>query len=355
MDSETKNKLSTIWIYPDVSPSHLNLTAAFLLSIAPSSPKSRWTKGPLVRQTRRARADRRSGADAGQVRSAFALGAQGTGSLVGGHIIPHPINQQAKSLFISPPHDPPYIFTSGGPAVERTSQRRRLTREVKGKVEMKGKRERCKSIWKWLAETASIAVFTHYPQRRNKCQVSCSFFPHFPPFVCPGRSRQSRDCPVQHIKMSLTLTSDLVAQYQEQVESEASSSLAMNACWKSDPLDMCLRRNKVVECNHIFTHKVENEGRPVTNQKSSGRCWIFACLNVMRIPFMKACNIDEFEFSQAYLFFWDKIERCNYFLNKMVECAKRGEEVEGRLVSFLLHDPISDGGQWDMLVNLITK
>ncbi|XP_042876723.1 bleomycin hydrolase-like isoform X2 [Penaeus japonicus] len=155
--------------------------------------------------------------------------------------------------------------------------------------------------------------------------------------------------------MSLTLTSDLVAQYQEQVEGEASSSVAMNACWKSDPLDMCLRRNKVVECNHIFTHKVENEGRPVTNQKSSGRCWIFACLNVMRIPFMKACNIDEFEFSQAYLFFWDKIERCNYFLNKMVECAKRGEDVEGRLVSFLLHDPISDGGQWDMLVNLITK
>lgn len=52
---------------------------------------------------------------------------------------------------------------------------------------------------------------------------------------------------------------------------------------------------------------------------------------------------------------FEQIERCNYFLNKMVECAKRGEEVEGRLVSFLLHDPINDGGQWDMLINLINR
>ncbi|XP_066968341.1 bleomycin hydrolase [Macrobrachium rosenbergii] len=155
--------------------------------------------------------------------------------------------------------------------------------------------------------------------------------------------------------MSLKLTHELVAQYQEQVEIDPNSCLAMNACWKVDPLEMCIRRSKVIETNHIFTHKVENEGRPVTNQKSSGRCWIFACLNVMRLPFIKQYNLDEFEFSQSYLFFWDKIERCNYFLNKMVECAKRGEEVQGRLVSFLLHDPTSDGGQWDMLVNLITR
>ncbi|KAK8749943.1 hypothetical protein OTU49_015141 [Cherax quadricarinatus] len=155
--------------------------------------------------------------------------------------------------------------------------------------------------------------------------------------------------------MSLALTSELVEQYREQVESESSSVLAMNACFKADPLDMCLCRSKVIATNHVFTHKVESEGRPVTNQKSSGRCWIFACLNVMRLPFIKQYNLEEFEFSQSYLFFWDKLERCNYFLNKMVECTRRGEDVEGRLVSFLLHDPVNDGGQWDMIVNLITR
>lgn len=100
---------------------------------------------------------------------------------------------------------------------------------------------------------------------------------------------------------------------------------------------------------------MESEGKPVTNQKNSGRCWVFAALNCMRIPLMKSLNIDEFEFSQAYLFFWDKIERSNFFLNNIVETAKRNEPIDGRLVSFLLNDPISDGGQWDMLVNLINK
>lgn len=93
----------------------------------------------------------------------------------------------------------------------------------------------------------------------------------------------------------------------------------------------------------------------MTNQKSSGRCWIFATLNAIRIPFMKAHNLEEFEFSQAYLFYWDKIERCNYFLNNVVETARRNEPVDGRLVSFLLHDPTCDGGQWNMICNLINK
>lgn len=92
----------------------------------------------------------------------------------------------------------------------------------------------------------------------------------------------------------------------------------------------------------------------MTNQKSSGRCWIFAALNSIRIPFMKKNNLDEFEFSQTHLFYWDKIERCHYFLNNIVETVAKGEEVTGRLISFFLNDPVSDGGQWDMICNLIS-
>lgn len=75
----------------------------------------------------------------------------------------------------------------------------------------------------------------------------------------------------------------------------------------------------------------------INQSKSSGRCWIFAALNVIRIPFIKHFNLEDFEFSQGYLFYWDKIERCNFFLNNIVETAKRNEPVDGRLVSFLLH------------------
>ena len=77
----------------------------------------------------------------------------------------------------------------------------------------------------------------------------------------------------------------------------------------------------------------------------------------MRIPFIKEKNIEDFEFSQAYLFFWDKIERSNYFLNTIADSYRRTpkEHVGGRLVSFLLGNPICDGGQWDMVVNLVEK
>ncbi|KAJ8266289.1 hypothetical protein GJAV_G00128720 [Gymnothorax javanicus] len=73
----------------------------------------------------------------------------------------------------------------------------------------------------------------------------------------------------------------------------------------------------------------------------------------MRLPFMKNFNLEEFEFSQSYLFFWDKMERCYYFLHAFVEVAKKNEPVDGQLVQFLLTNPVNDGGQWHMLVNLI--
>ena len=68
---------------------------------------------------------------------------------------------------------------------------------------------------------------------------------------------------------------------------------------------------------------------------------------------MKKYDITEFEFSQAHLFFWDKIERTNYWLENFIKTRK--EPLDGRLLGFMLTDPYSDGGQWDMLVNLINK
>lgn len=146
-----------------------------------------------------------------------------------------------------------------------------------------------------------------------------------------------------------------VSKWKKDFYSCPKNVLAQNVCSRVDPMDVCISRNGIQNTQHVFTYKVETEGKPLTNQKSSGRCWLFAALNCIRIPFIKAYNLDEFEFSQGFLFYWDKIERCNYFLTNIVETAERGEDVSGRLVSFLLSDPTCDGGQWDMLVNLITK
>lgn len=133
------------------------------------------------------------------------------------------------------------------------------------------------------------------------------------------------------------LTDDTFKKWRDEFNKCEKNILAQNACSRFDPFEVALSRKVLENTQHVFTYKVESEGKPLTNQKNSGRCWIFAALNSIRIPFMKQYNLDEFEFSQTYLFYWDKIERCHYFLNNIIETAAKGEEVTGRVVSFLLN------------------
>ncbi|XP_069801742.1 bleomycin hydrolase [Dendropsophus ebraccatus] len=155
--------------------------------------------------------------------------------------------------------------------------------------------------------------------------------------------------------MSTGLSLEKTAAFRKKLKAEPRFVLAQNVATCSDPLEVCLQRQTVQDSVHVFQHTIPAEGKPVTNQKNSGRCWIFSCLNVMRLPFIKKFNLEEFEFSQPHLFFWDKVERCNYFLNAFVETAHQNEPIDGRLMQFLLSNPSNDGGQWDMLVNLIEK
>ncbi|XP_066261298.1 bleomycin hydrolase isoform X1 [Euwallacea similis] len=151
------------------------------------------------------------------------------------------------------------------------------------------------------------------------------------------------------------LTKEVFDKFKKAFLAEDKNLLAQNVCTKQDPFELALSRKVVENTQHVFNTKIEAEAKPMTNQKSSGRCWLFAALNVIRLPVIKHFNLEDFEFSQGYLFYWDKLERCNFFLNNVVETARRNEPVDGRLVSFLLYDPTCDGGQWDMIVNLINK
>ncbi|XP_034828093.1 bleomycin hydrolase [Maniola hyperantus] len=143
--------------------------------------------------------------------------------------------------------------------------------------------------------------------------------------------------------------------FRNEFYSNPKNELAQNACARFDPFEVAINKRRTDGSLHVYNIKIESEGKPVTNQENTGRCWLFAALNVMRLPFMKKYCIDEFEFSQSYLFFWDKIERSHYWLNNIVTTTRQGEELDGRLVNFLLKDPINDGGQWDMVVNLVNK
>ncbi|CAF1639722.1 unnamed protein product [Adineta ricciae] len=141
----------------------------------------------------------------------------------------------------------------------------------------------------------------------------------------------------------------------ENYRQDKNNRLAQSACCQQSLTDVIVDRKTRFSSIHIFNTKLSIEGRPVTNQRASGRCWMFACLNVIRIQLMKTLKISELELSQNYLFYFDKIERCHYFLMTMIDLAKKKEPVHGRLVQYLLKELLIDGGQWDMLVNLINK
>jgi len=112
-------------------------------------------------------------------------------------------------------------------------------------------------------------------------------------------------------------------------------------------------RSAQINNSQVYSDTIEFDGSPVPNQKSSGRCWIFAATSVFRVYLMKKYELDEFELSQSYLFFWDKLEKANYFLEQILDTVE--VPTDDRLISTLLQAPVSDGGQWDMIINLVDK
>ncbi len=101
----------------------------------------------------------------------------------------------------------------------------------------------------------------------------------------------------------------------------------------------------------FFSNKIETKG--ITDQNNTGRCWMYAGLNVLRPKVIEKYNLDEFEFSQDYLFFWDKLEKANLFLEAMI--AYRDRDLDDREVDWLWEHPLPDGGQWNGFVELVKK
>lgn len=129
--------------------------------------------------------------------------------------------------------------------------------------------------------------------------------------------------------------------------------LALSALSAANPREVLTSRAAKIADQQVFSVKVPFEGAPITNQRASGRCWLFAATNVFRVALMRRYNLESFELSQAWLFFWDKLEKANYFLEQIVDTADL--DLDSRLVQTLVHAPLSDGGQWDMVYNLVNK
>lgn len=134
-------------------------------------------------------------------------------------------------------------------------------------------------------------------------------------------------------------------------EANPAHRLMQNAIVQHDVNDVALDRAVVTDADHTFSHVLDDW--PPTHQGKSGRCWLFAGLNLLRVDTMKALNVKEFEFSQNYAMFWDKLERANFLLESIIDTADW--PLNDRTVAWLLDDPLPDAGQWDMFVSLIRK
>ena len=148
---------------------------------------------------------------------------------------------------------------------------------------------------------------------------------------------------------------ELTKEYLNEIDSEYKE----NKIYKLSRL--ALNKTKISDLVRIGEEKshlgnnfsIDIKTMKVANQKNSGRCWIFAGLNILREEVAKRYDIEDFELSQNYIAFYDKLEKCNYFLNSVIELSDK--DIDDRLLSFILMRGIEDGGQWDMFVNVVKK
>jgi bleomycin hydrolase len=120
---------------------------------------------------------------------------------------------------------------------------------------------------------------------------------------------------------------------------------------KNELTDLFEKQEQSQHAQFVFSNEIKT--LPVTHQKQSGRCWIFAGLNVLREKIAKDYDLKTFELSQNYTAFWDKFEKINYFIEAMDDFLD--VDVDDRTLQHLLKTGIQDGGQWDMFVSLVLK
>lgn len=174
------------------------------------------------------------------------------------------------------------------------------------------------------------------------------------------------DLSVHLQRMSLDVTNLLseievssLKRWESKLKAEPKNKAIQNALAKSPIQTIAAKTNSELSLRdrYIFNVEVDTVGSPafLNNQKSSGRCWIFATSNVLRTHVIKNYKLDPatFQLSQSYLFFYDKLEKANYFLHNIIDTAD--EELDSRLIQWLFSAPVNDGGQWDMIVNVIEK
>ena len=151
--------------------------------------------------------------------------------------------------------------------------------------------------------------------------------------------------------MTAELTTADVERYAKDFDADPARRLVQNAVTTTAVEQVALDRSVVTSMDTSMSVLLDDWS--ATNQKQSGRCWLFAGLNLLRVGAARTMGLKEFEFSQNHLMFWDKLEKANHWLEAVIATGDR--DVDDRSVAHLLRTPAEDGGQWNMFVALVRK
>lgn len=138
---------------------------------------------------------------------------------------------------------------------------------------------------------------------------------------------------------------------ENEYKKDITNTIARRALVKSKISDLTKINEQTEFTRNMFSINLKT--LPVTNQKRSGRCWIFAGCNVIREKIAEKYNLKDFEISQNYIAFYDKLEKCNYLLESII--SLKDSQKDDRTLDYLLSTGVQDGGQWDLFVNIVNK
>ena len=153
------------------------------------------------------------------------------------------------------------------------------------------------------------------------------------------------------LKDRIKISNDTYTEMEVKISEIKSDNVIRNSILNVGLDEVALNHKSKADMQHTFS--LELETGKITSQNKSGRCWLFAGLNTMRFKIMKDLDLKNFELSQTYQMFFDKIEKANYFLENILETLD--EEIDSRLIMWLLSAPLNDGGQWDMFTSIVEK
>lgn len=148
-----------------------------------------------------------------------------------------------------------------------------------------------------------------------------------------------------------SISEKMLVNLQNSFQYTGSDKAILNAIANNDINKLALNLSNSNLNDTYFSHKVKTKG--ITNQKSSGRCWMFSGMNLLRAKVIAKYNLEKFEFSQNYLFFWDQLEKSNLFLQAVIDT--RNKDYNDKTVEWLFKNPIGDGGQFTGMIDLVTK